>query len=641
MTKPDDIHGSERALPKPKRCAIYARYSSDMQRESSIEDQIRKCRDYAVKQGWIVVEEYVLYDQAISGAVFDERTSIQRLLTVAEEERPRPFDVLLIDDTSRLARNVEDQLFTIKRLGFHGVHVVSVSQGLDSSSASARMSFTLHGMMDEQFLEDLANKVRRGQEGCVLKGKYIAGGRCYGYENVPDEDPTQKGDYGRALVRGVQRRPIDEEATVVRRIFQMYVDGLSFDGIAQTLRAEEVPAPRPPRRNSVRAWSGDGIGEMLRNPIYVGQYIWKRTSTVRDPKTRRMVARPTPESEWVRSERTDWRIVDDELWNRVQERRALRRRIGVHKVGGLERTKRSQQYLFSGLLFCGLCGRAVSVIDNNDNGAKYGCGIHRYKGGCANATTIWRNRLEEQLLGWLTRDLPKSDHVEQAAKSFYATVQKQLLKQQEEARKHAVNVPELLKQRAEEKLQCCNIMEFIAKAGGRAPTSLLDDLGARDARVNRIDELLARAKEPAPMIALTTDQIKEQLREKLRDLQSVLTSSPLVGKQIIRKHIKKITLTPGDLAGKPVFHVAVDFELGGDSGVVLNGSVDASLQQYGFSTITVSGLTLDTSRARRKPTGPKHAQEGDGAEAPASPMLATDASVLTIVSDSGPKETHA
>jgi len=138
------------------------------------------------------------------------------------------------------------------------------------------------------------------------------------------------------------------------------------------------------------------------------------------------------------------------------------------------------------------------------------------------------------------------------------------------------------------------------KSGGRAPTSLLDDLGAQDARVKRIDELLARAKEPAPMIALTTDEIKEQLREKLRDLQSVLTSSPLVGKQIIRKHIKKITLTPGDVAGKPVFHVAVDFELGGASGVVLNGSVDASMQQYGFSTITVTDLTLDTSRVRRK-----------------------------------------
>lgn len=204
---------------------------------------IRDTLTYANRLAYIPVHEAQrsgssCSDQAISGAVIHERTSIQRLLTVAEEERPRPFDVLLIDDTSRLARNVEDQLFTIKRLGFHGVHVVSVSQGLDSSSASARMTFTLHGMMDEQFLEDLANKVRRGQEGCVLKGKYIAGGRCYGYRNVPDEDPTQKGDYGRALVRGVQRQPIEEEATIVRRIFQMYADGLSFDRIAQMLRAE-------------------------------------------------------------------------------------------------------------------------------------------------------------------------------------------------------------------------------------------------------------------------------------------------------------------------------------------------------------------------------------------------------------------
>jgi len=86
----------------------------------------------------------------------------------------------------------------------------------------------------------------------------------------------------------------------------------------------------------------------------------------------------------------------------------------------------------------------------------------------------------------------------------------------------------------------------------------------------------------------------------LRDLQSVLTNSPLVGKQVIRKHIKKIILTPGLMAGKPVFHVAVDFELGGDSGVVLNGSVDASMQQYGFNTITVTGLVLDTRVVRKR-----------------------------------------
>jgi site-specific DNA recombinase len=603
MTRPSDSQDKSMAPPKRKRCAIYARYSSDMQRESSIEDQIHKCREYAEKQGWVVAENYVVYDQAISGANFDERASLQRLLAAAEQ-RPRPFDVLLIDDTSRLARNVEDQLFSIKVLGFNAIHVVSVSQGLDSSNASARMSFTLHGMMDEQFLEDLANKVRRGQEGCVRKGKYIAGGRCYGYKNVPDEDPTQKGDYGRALVRGVERVVLEKEAAVVERIFQMYAGGLSFDTIAQTLRAEGVPAPRPPRKNSVRAWSGDGIGEMLRNPIYIGQYIWKRTSTVRDPKTRRMRARPTPESEWVRSERRDWCIVDDELWNKVQEQRALKNRVGIHKIGGLERTKRSHQYLFSGLLFCGVCGRAITVIDTTSKSVKYGCGLHRYKRACTNATTIGRDRLEEQLVGWLTRDLPESEYVEQAAKCFYAGVQKRVSELQAEASKNAVNAPELRKELAEKKQEAWHMTDYIVVNGRQCSPTVQSRLEAADARIKEIEEQLSRASEPLPMFSLSPDEIKESILTKLRDLQGVLNSQPLVGKQMLRQHIKRVTLTPGELDGKRIFYVAVEFELGGagNSGVLLTGSVDAFSQQYGFNTITVTGLAIDACRVYRKRT---------------------------------------
>lgn len=179
--------------------------------------------------------------------------------------------------------------------------------------------------MDERFLKDLANKVRRGQEGCVLGDKYIAGGRCYGYLNVPDEDPDRVGDYGRPFVHGVTRIINPEQKPIVERIFQIYAEGSSFDKIARALRADGIPAPRPPRRNSVPGWSPDGISEILRNPIYIGQYIWKRTTSIRNPKTRRMVTRPVPENEWVRSYREDWRIISDDLWNKVQARRELRK----------------------------------------------------------------------------------------------------------------------------------------------------------------------------------------------------------------------------------------------------------------------------------------------------------------------------
>jgi site-specific DNA recombinase len=624
----------------PKRCAIYARYSSEMQRESSVEDQIRKCREYAARQGWVVVEDYVRYDQAISGAMFEQRTALQSLIASAEQ-KPLPFDLLLVDSTSRLARNAEDQLFTIRTLKFHQVHVVAVSQGLDSGHASARISFAVHGIMDEQYLEDLGNNVRRGQEGCVEGDKYIAGGRCYGYKNVPDEDPTRLGDYGRPFVHGVTRVKNPEEKSVVERIFQMYVEGSSFDKIAQSLRADRIPAPRPPRRISAHGWSADGISEMLRNPVYIGHYIWKRTTSVRDPKTRQMVTRPVPESEWVRSYREDYRIISDDLWNRVQARRASRRHIGVRKLGGLERTKRSQKYLFSSLLYCGVCGGTIRIVDTDRETVRYGCGTWRDRGACTNATRIRRDNLEEQMLVWLTSDLLQSGRIQDAAKSLYASAQTKLAERQAEARKSAINTPALRKELAERKQEAWRLTDFIVATGRQCLATVQSRLEAADARIEQIEELLSRASEPDP-VTFAPNDIKQCLESKLHDLNSVLTSEPVTGKEVLRRHISRVILAPGLMNGKRVLYVTVEFKLanGGDnSDVLLTGSMDASMQQYGFRTITVGGLTLDTSRVRRKSEAPR--QEAHNGSAPISLAPPAEANDPTQGSDSERKEIHA
>jgi hypothetical protein len=175
--------------------------------------------------------------------------------------------------------------------------------------------------MDEQHIQSHADKTRRGQEGRVLN-RCVPGGRCFGYKNVPVEDPNRKGDYGRPYVIEVRGEIVEEEAAVVREIFGMYASGHSFDKIAQYLRAKQVPPPLPPRRNSIRAWSTDGISAMLLNEKYIGLHIWKRTTTVRD-EMGRIATRATPEGDWIKCQVPEWRIVSDELWDKVQEQRAL------------------------------------------------------------------------------------------------------------------------------------------------------------------------------------------------------------------------------------------------------------------------------------------------------------------------------
>lgn len=97
------------------RCSVYARYSSDLQREASIEDQIRRCRAYAKRMGWTVLDEYVRWDEAKSVATLAGRSALQSLIRDAKS-KPRPFDRMLIDDTSRLARNLPDCLRQIDTL---------------------------------------------------------------------------------------------------------------------------------------------------------------------------------------------------------------------------------------------------------------------------------------------------------------------------------------------------------------------------------------------------------------------------------------------------------------------------------------------------------------------------------------------
>ena len=599
MTRPNDFQGTSETTPKRTICAIYTRYSCVLQDHKSTDDQIRECKTECERhEGWSIAEEWVRSDEEVSGRSLVGRDAMAALKQAAKQ-KPRPFDCIIIDDTSRLGRNVPDVLKLAEIFEHNGVSIQFVSPPLNSSDPNFRLLLIFKAIMDEQYSAGLADKVRRGLKGRILKG-YNAGGACYGYRNVEIKDPNGRGD----TVLGVNLQVIPERAAVVLNIFELYSQGWSFDRIARKLRADGVTPPRPPRKHALPGWSPDGISEILRNKKYIGVYEWGRTKGVYDPETGKTVTRKRPETEWVCVENPKWRIVSDELWNKVQQQLALKKKTGIPKLGGLCRTFRSQQYLFSGLMTCGVCGGNIRIADGSGDNMRYGCGVHRDKAACSNATTIRRDSLEAQLLRWITRDLLQEGRLDLAVTSLVEQVVKRISESEAEARKDTINVPELAKQLAHEKLEVCNITEFIAKAGSGAPVSLLADLAKRDTHIRQIEERLAQAIKPTPKITFTADAIRGSLVSKLRDLQSVLASAPLVGRQIIGKHIKRIILSPGEVSGKRVFFVAVEFRLGGDpdSGVLLTEGVDAFSQHYGFSVITVAGLALDTSRIRRKRT---------------------------------------
>ena len=138
------------------RCAAYARYSTDRQSPLSIEDQVRKCREFAQGNGWQFLDEHIYADEAICGAT-EERTGLMRLLEAATS-RARPFDVVLVDDTSRLSRKLVGSLRIVEQLNFSGVSLVFVSQGIDTDSEQAEVLLATHGIVDSLYIRELAKK---------------------------------------------------------------------------------------------------------------------------------------------------------------------------------------------------------------------------------------------------------------------------------------------------------------------------------------------------------------------------------------------------------------------------------------------------------------------------------------------------
>lgn len=143
-----------------RRVGIYARYSSDLQSDTSIEDQRRLCSDLAKSKNWEVVEHYG--DAGLSGASL-VRSGIQALIADALAGK---FDIVLAEALDRLSRDQEDIGGVYKRMEFAGVKIVTLSEGEVSS-----LHIGLKGTMNAMFLKDLADKTRRGLRGRIERGK--------------------------------------------------------------------------------------------------------------------------------------------------------------------------------------------------------------------------------------------------------------------------------------------------------------------------------------------------------------------------------------------------------------------------------------------------------------------------------------
>jgi site-specific DNA recombinase len=526
------------------RCAIYARFSSDRQSPASIEDQARKCRQYAAERGWEVLTDHLYSDEAISGTT-TAREGLNRMLEAAQAKQ---FDIVLIDDTSRLSRQLSDSLNLTDRPRFAGVRIVFVSQGIDSESEQADVLLATHGIVDSLYIRELGKKTFRGVEGRVLNRLHHVG-RIFGYRSVPIEDPERKDQCGRPIISGVRLSVDDEQAKIVRRIFSLYSSGLSIKAVAKRMNKERILSPQP-REGRQQSWAPSGIRVILRNERYRGVVTWARTRKVRNPSTGRRVRKPRAASDWVRVEMPEQRIVSESLWKSVQGRLAHMNTVYGEqgRKGGLMNARlASSPYIFSGLLRCGKCGRhfvIVSGAGRNKPSAEYGCSYHATRGTCPNTRRISRDELEAELLAKLQRDV-----LSDAAVDFL------LEKLEEEIEKRSAAIAgemhSMQRRKALLESEILNLSRAIASGPGDVP-SLRAAIVEREQELSKlVDKTLGTGKDSVrkQMVGLRKF-VRESLAE-VRELIAGKHSNPALVRQELARHIDSITLLPeGD--GKTV-----------------------------------------------------------------------------------------
>ena len=305
------------------RAALYARFSSDNQRNESIDAQVRAIKEFAKANGILIVAEYI--DRAKS-ATTDDRPEFQRMI---QESAKGNFQMLIVHKLDRFARNRNDSIAYRMKLQRNKVALLSVLEPFDEDRPETILLQSVIEGMNEFYSRNLAREVRKGLKENALHCKHTGGSPPLGY----DVDKTT-----RLLVIN------EREAAAVRLIFKLVLEGNGYSSIITRLQREGY------KTKAGKSFGKNSLYEILHNPKYKGVYVYNRASSA-DPYTKKRNSHleNLPEDMIVIHGGVP-AIVSEEDFDKVQEileKRKLRYR-GIKK--------NQEQYLLTGKIFCGVCG---------------------------------------------------------------------------------------------------------------------------------------------------------------------------------------------------------------------------------------------------------------------------------------------
>ena len=491
------------------RVAIYARFSSELQKDKSLDDQIRICREYADREGWKIVGTYK--DRAQTGANL-LRPGLQSMI---QDARYGEFDLILSEALDRLSRDQADIAVLFRDLSYQDVKIHTLSEGQIDL-----LQVGMKGTMNAIFLKDLKDKIRRGMSGLIEDG-LSAGGLPYGYE--VDRKFDEKGE----PIRGY-RKIIPEQANVINRIYKDYAAGISPRAIALNLNQEKIPGPTNKgwSQSTINGNRKRGLG-ILRNEIYSGMLVWNKQRFVKDPQTGKRISRYNPEKEWIRHEVPELQIVEPQLWSKVQAR--LKSLPSEQK--DFRKAKRPT-YLTSGIIKCGCCEGSF-VMSNH---SRLACSTLKNKGTCNNDLKILREDVEKAILHALQFYLMDEELCDAFTKTY--------VKHLNDIRKERNTKINEYKSELE-KIESSDELIMNAIMDGFRTDKMREQFNANDKRRKQLVQLLENSEEdPIILHPGIAGRYKEEIHNLIHLFHNENHRSEAI--EIIRSLIDKIVLTPND-----------------------------------------------------------------------------------------------
>jgi DNA invertase Pin-like site-specific DNA recombinase len=490
--------------------AAYLRKSNDEGDKSadikSVAVQRAEIDKLVAAHGWKLDEACVFTDDDVSGGIaLDERPGGARLMA-ALAAKPVPFQILIVNEQSRLGRETLDTLIAIRAIERAGVAIWACNTGrpITLNDEGSELLAVFEAWKDKSERKRTSKRVRDAAFRRHATG-HVAGGVVYGYRNE--------------RINGAVRRVIDEaQAAVVRRVFTMSRDGYGLAKIAKCLNDEGVPGPRD-------TWEATGVREILHRQMYRGVVVFGRTRRT-GPKTR---DRRVPESEWQRREAPELQIVDGVLWDTTHA--AITQRAGAYlrrfgKLAGKPESLRGN-HLLSGFLTCGTCGSSLIATRRGRNEVpSYICRAHRFRGDavCTNQTAVPMDRLHRAVIASLRETLSPEAFEIHLAKT--ASDDQARASREAERATLLARIP-VLNAEAE------RLANAVAAGNGTLDVLLAaikERQAEREAAERRIAELEGIERD----LRAESDAV-ERLRAVWRDWSGALDADPVLARQLLRK----------------------------------------------------------------------------------------------------------